>query len=418
MSNLNKILAKLSDDERAEVQKTIDGMKADAIKEAKSEAEANQAFEKILNEMSEKLAAIEDKQEKAVKSKQSKELKNKLNRFDEDTNEAELKSLIEDARVEKYERVKRYETAKKEKDHTYVRRVNRRVAAYFKALVNGDSQVVRALVEGTDTQGGYLVPEEFRMDVVQELQNNAVMRQIATTIPLNTDKMNIPTEAARPAVYWTSEDATLSTSSAEFGEIELTPHKLIGRLPVTHELLQDSAIALISYLTRVFGEELAQAEDAAFFTGSGTGRPKGVDAYTLSTVAAPANKADGIYNLFYRLKRAYRSRSSWVMNTNTLRNVRKLKDSQNQYLWQPSLQAGEPERLLGRPVYEQNDLPVGKIFLGDFSYYMIGDREQMSAMTTTEGGTAWDRDRVELKVRERVDGKLALTRAFVEGTGF
>ncbi len=110
-----------------------------------------------------------------------------------------------------------------------------RILGFFKALLDRDIVSVKALAEGVDADGGYLVPEEFRAEVVREQFQFGVMRKIARVFPMNTDTLDIPTLAARPASYWTSENASITTSSAEFGQVTLSPNTLIARLPVSRQ---------------------------------------------------------------------------------------------------------------------------------------------------------------------------------------
>lgn len=416
---LQEQLEKLSETERTEVMASLKGSEdADVSDEA-----FNKAAEKIAE------AILSKKEEKVEATKEAgEEVKKALHSFDQETNAgADLKAvygvsldeMIKQKEVPSHERVAKYAEAKKTNDVVYLRQVNARIATFFKALFENNEPVVRALIEGTDAEGGYLVPDEFRAELIQELNNSVVMRRLATVVPMTSKSMELPALLAKPHVSWTTEDATIGTSSADFGNITLTPYKLTARLPVTRELAADSAIAVVSLLTRVFADAVSDEEDKAFWTGNGSGKPTGVDNYTLKTIAAGASKADSLVSLQHKLKAAYRGRASWVMNTNTLRDVRTLKDSTGQYLFsREAIREGAPATLLGSPVYEQNNLPAGKIFYGDFSYYYIGDREQVSVESTTEGGTAWTQDRIEIKVRERVDGELGLTRAVVEGTGY
>ena len=295
-----------------------------------------------------------------------------------------------------------------------------RVLGFFKALLDRDIVAVKALSEGTDSQGGYLVPEEFRAEVVREQLDFGVMRRIARVFPMNTDTLDIPTLAARPAAYWTSENATLSTSSAEFGQVTLSPSTLVARLPVSRQLAADSAINVVSFITELFAQEITRAEDKAFFTGSGTGRPKGINQETLKTVAAGGLlNFDDLISLYYKLQARHRSsrNAAFVCTRRVLELLRKVKDSNNQYIWQASVQVGQPDRVLGIPVLEQNDLSEDQIYFGDWAYYFIGDREQLSVETSTEGGTAWERHRLEIKAATRVDGKAAIVAPFAKVTG-
>jgi HK97 family phage major capsid protein len=295
-----------------------------------------------------------------------------------------------------------------------------RILGFFKGLLDRDLVTLKALSE-TDADGGYLVPEEFRAEVVREQLNFGVMRRIARVFPMNTDTLDIPTLAARPAAYWTSENATLSTSSAEFGQVTLSPSTLVARLPVSRQLAADSAINIVSFITELFAEEITRAEDKAFFTGSGTGQPKGINQETLKTVAAGGVlDFDDLIGLFYKLQARHRASASaaFVGARRTIEILRKVKDSYGQYVWQASVQLGQPDRILGIPILEQNDISESELYFGDWAYYFIGDREQMTVETSTEGGTAWERHRLEIKAATRVDGKCALVAPFAKITTF
>lgn len=423
---LKEQLSKLSEEERKEV---LAALGIDDKTQGDASGPSDEAYLKFAEKIAESLVeAQRSSGNVSAKVEGDEEAKKALYSFVRETDAGRdlksvyglgLEEMVAQKEVPAEERVAKYLKAKAEGEFAYVRQVDARIAMFFKALVERNMPVVRALTEGTDSEGGYLVPAEFRAQVVEELNNLSVMRSLATVIPMSTDTLNIPTLVAKPAVRWTGENTTIATSSAEFGQLTLTPHKLTARLPMTRELLADSAIRLVALLTRIFGEVIAEKEDKAFFVGTGSGQPKGLDQETLTTETAGSNAADSLINLQHRLKAAYRNRATWVMNNNTLRNIRKLKDTTNQYLFdRNAIQQGVPGVLLGSPVREQNDIADGKIFYGDFSFYYIGDREQLSVETTTEGANTWELDRMEIKVRERVDGKTALTRAFVEGQGF
>lgn len=295
-----------------------------------------------------------------------------------------------------------------------------RILGFFNGLLNKDHVAIKTLAEGTDAEGGYLVPEEFRAEVVREQLAFGVMRRLARVFPMNTDTLDIPTLAARPSAYWTAENASVSTSSAEFGQVTLSPSTLIARLPVSRQLASDSAINIVSFITELFAEEITRAEDKAFFTGSGSGQPKGISQETLKTVAAGGVlDFDDLIELFYKLQIRHRTsrNAAFVGSKRVIAILRKVKDSNGQYIWQPSVQQGQPDRVLGTPVFEQNDIAEDQLYFGDWAYYFIGDREQMAVETTTEGGTAWDRHRVEIKASTRVDGKAAITAPFAKITG-
>lgn len=307
-----------------------------------------------------------------------------------------------------------------------------KIVTFFKALVYSHSdpnsqQVLRALVEGTDSEGGYLVPEELRSEVFRILPDFSVMRRIARIIPMSTDTLKLNTLTARPVAYWTAEYESKSTSSAEFGQVTLSPNDLVCLLPVSEQLLADANINMVQFITELFAEATAIAEDKAFFTGSGTGQPKGIYTETLTAVAAGASLFDSLIDLMSSVPQRVRTSpgAAFVGNSYTIRQFHKVKDSDGAYIWRDGGASansnGEtvnlPDRIYGKPVYEQNDLPNGVLLFGDWRYYLIGDRQVMSVRTTTEGGEAWRRNAMEIKSVERVDGKAVLLSPFAKLTG-
>lgn len=294
-----------------------------------------------------------------------------------------------------------------------------KILVWFKALMNKDkdlqaNQVFKALVEGTDDQGGYMVPEELKAEIFRILPNFAVMRRIARVIPMNTDTLNLTTLVARPYAYWTAEYGSKSTTSAEFGRVTLKPNDLVCLLPVTHQLIADANINIIQFIVELFGEAIAIAEDKAFFTGSGTGQPKGISQETLGTIDAGNSLSfDDLLGLLDMLPQRVRNSPSFafVASANTISALRKIKDGDQRYIWEQSVQIGLPDRIFGRPIYEQNDIG-NTLYAGDWSYYIIGDRQQIVVETTREGGEAWRRNATEVKAVERVDGECVLPAAF------
>lgn len=302
-----------------------------------------------------------------------------------------------------------------------------KIVFFFKSLLYADKdpasgRVLRALVEGTAADGGYLVPEELKNEIWRVLPDYSVMRKIARVIPMQTNSLKLNSLAARPYAYWTSEYASKSTTSAEFGQVELTPTDLVCLLPVTEQLLADANINLVNFIVQLFTEAIATEEDAKFFTGTGTNQPKGIDAETLTQVnAGLAGTFDHIITLLHSVpQRARMSRSAaFVANGYTMMQLRKLKDGNNNYIWESgNPNKGEADRLYGYPIYEQNAIGNGHIFFGDWSYYVIGDRQQVRVATTTEGGEAWRRNAVEIKAVSRVDGAAVLTTPFAEIINF
>ena len=292
-------------------------------------------------------------------------------------------------------------------------------AAILNALRTNFRQVSDVLSEGVDANGGYLVPEEYDSRLIDTLTEENIMRKLGHTITTSGEhKINIA--ATKPAAAWIDEGGALSFGDATFAQINLDAHKLHVAVKVTEELLYDNAFGLESYIIEQFGKALSNAEEDAFLNGDGVGKPlgllsdKGGGEVAVTAASATAITADEIINLVYSLKRPYRKNAKFIMNDQTIAALRKLKDNNGAYLWQPSLQAGEVDRLFAYEVYTSPYVPIiaaGKpvIAFGDFSYYNIGDRGTRSFAELKElyAGNGM----VGFVAKERVDGKLILPEA-------
>lgn len=283
------------------------------------------------------------------------------------------------------------------------------------ALRTNFRQISDVLEEGNDANGGYLVPEEYDRRLIDVLNEENIMRTLATTITTSGEhKINIA--ATKPAAAWIEEGAAIQFSDATFGQKLLDAHKLHVAIKITDELLYDNAFNLENYIITQFGKALANAEEDAFLNGDGTGKPKGLfqDAEVGVTTSAASITSDNMIELVYSLKRPYRKNASFIMNDQTIAALRKLKDNNNNYIWQPSYQAGEPDRLLGYTLHTSAFAPkqaagAKAIAFGDFSYYNIGDRGVRSLQELKElfAGNGM----VGYLMKERVDGLLVLPEA-------
>lgn len=308
-----------------------------------------------------------------------------------------------------------------------------KIVTFFKALVysNADpnsQRVLRALVEGSPADGGYLVPEELRQEVFRVLPDMTVMRRVARVLPMSTDTLQLNSLTARPTAYWTAEYASKSTTSAEFGQVSLTPNDLVCLLPVSEQLLADANINLVQFIIELFAEAIGLAEDKAFFTGSGSGQPRGISIETLTTTAAGgALTFDHLLKALDRVpQRVTQSQNAaFIGNRAVKTHLRQLKDTVGNYVWRDGrggVGGGQesmklPDTVYGYPFYEQNDLSQDELYFGDWSFYIIGDRQTMTVRTTTEGGEAWRRNSMEIKAVERVDGRAVITSPFTKITG-
>lgn len=284
--------------------------------------------------------------------------------------------------------------------------------AMLTALRSNFRQVSNVLQEGVDADGGYLVPDEYDRRLIDVLEEENIMRRLGTEITTSGEhKINIA--ASKPAAAWLEEGGALSFGDAAFAQKILDAHKLHVAIKITEELLYDNAFGLENYIITEFGKALANAEEDAFLNGDGTGKPAGIfDAAKggeqAGTLTA-ALKSDDLLDLVYGLKRPYRKNASFIMNDATLAQVRKLKDNNGQYLWQPSYQAGEPDRILGYNVNTSAFAPTTAIAFGDYRYYNIGDRGNRSFKQLNElfAGNGM----IGYVAKERVDGLLVLPEA-------
>lgn len=282
----------------------------------------------------------------------------------------------------------------------------------LKALRSNFKQVSNILQEGVDADGGYLVPEEYDSRLIDVLTEENIMRGLGHTITTSGEhKINIA--ATKPAAAWIEEGGALTFGDATFSQILLDAHKLHVAIKVTEELLYDNAFGLENYIITEFGKALANAEEDAFLNGDGSGKPTGLFAATgggtVAGTLSTAIKSDDMLDLVYALKRPYRKNASFIMNDKTLAQLRKLKDNNGAYIWQPSYQAGEPDKVLGYAVHTSAYAPENAIAFGDYSYYNIGDRGTRSFKQLNElfAGNGM----IGYVAKERVDGKLILPEA-------
>ena len=291
--------------------------------------------------------------------------------------------------------------------------------ALLTALRTNFKDVDSILREGQDESGGYLVPDEYDHRLVEALEQENIFRKLATTI--NTTGLHkINVAAVKPAAAWVEEgEALTSFSDATFDQVILDAYKLHVAVKVSEELLYDNAFNLETYLLNSFAKALGNAEEEAFLTGDGKNKPTGILNATGGgevgvTTVADSIKADEVIDLVYKLKRPYRKNAAFITSDSTLAQIRKLKDSNGNYLWQPALTAGEPDRILGYSVYTSAYMPkiakgAAVMAFGDFSYYTIGDRGTRSIAELKELYAA--NGLIGFVSKERVDGKLILPEA-------
>lgn len=281
-------------------------------------------------------------------------------------------------------------------------------------------EALNTLSVGTDTEGGYLVPDEFEATLVSALADENIMRGLAHVIQTSSGDSKIPVVSTHGAASWLAENGAVTDADEVFSQVSLSAHKLATFLKVSEELINDSVFNIEAYLAAEFGRRIGAAEEEAFIKGDGNNKPTGIFHTTAGAqVGVTAAKqaeitADEVIDLFYSLRSPYRKNAVWVMNDSTVKAIRKLKDSTGQYLWQPALTAGNPDTILGRPVHTSVFAPEIKagartVAFGDMSYYWIADRQGRAFQRLNELYAA--NGQIGFRATQRVDGKLILPEA-------
>ncbi len=251
---------------------------------------------------------------------------------------------------------------------------------------------LKALTVSSDPQAGYLAPAEMSTEFIRDLVEFSPIRSYASVRTTGAPSVQYPRRTGITNATWAGELEESQESDVSFGLTEVEIHKLTTFVDISNELLADSDGQAEQEVRLALAEDFGQKEAVAFVNGSGVKQPAGLmsDTGILHTVNGHATNlsADKLIDLMYALPAAYRNASgaAWSMNGTTLAAVRKLKDGQNNYLWQPSIQVGQPETILGKPVIEMVDMPdiadgAFPIIYGDFSAYRIVDRLALSILS-------------------------------------
>ena len=254
---------------------------------------------------------------------------------------------------------------------------------------------------------------------VEALQEQNIFRKLAHVISTGSGERKIPIVASKGTAAWIDEEAQYPESDDAFGMVSIGAYKLATMIKVSEELLNDSVFDVPAYIAKEFARRIGAAEEEAFFTGDGKGKPTGILAATgaeVGVTAAGTNviTMDEVMDLFYSLRAPYRRNAVFIMNDSSVKALRKLKTQNGDYIWQPSVQVGEPDKLLGRPIYTSSYMPALEagakgILFGDLGYYWVADRQGRSFKRLNE--LYAPTGQVGFLSSERVDGKLILPEA-------
>ena len=293
--------------------------------------------------------------------------------------------------------------------------------AFWAQLRGKTSYEIRdALQVGELSEGGYTVPDEFEHQLVEALQEENIMRGLVHVITTATGDRKIPLVTNYGNASWIEEEQQIPESDVGFGQISLGAHKLATAIRISQELLQDSAFDMAAFITHEFQRRAGAAEEEAIISGDGSHKPIGLLHDTLgaqvgvTAASSTAITADELIDLQHSLKSGYRRKAAFIMNDAAIKALRKLKDGQGQYLWQPSIREGVPDMVLNTRVYMSNYMPLpeaGKkvILYGDYSYYWLADRAGRTLQRLNELYAMTDQ--VGFKLTERLDGRLILPEA-------
>jgi len=281
-------------------------------------------------------------------------------------------------------------------------------------------EITNALQEGVDSEGGYLVPDEYERTLIQALNEETAIRQYAKVIATSNGTHKIPIVASHGEAAWMEEEDAFQQSDETFGQVNLDAHKVGTLIKVSEELLNDSAFDLEAYMRSEFARRIGDKEEDAFLNGNGTHKPTGLLHETagaqvgVTAASSTALTADELIDLFHSLKTPYRKKAVWIMNDSTMKQIRKLKDGNGVYLWQPGIRDGEVNTILGKPYSTTAFMPeiaagAKTLLFGDLSYYWIADRQGIVFKRLNElfAGNG----QVGFLAYKRLDGKTVLPEA-------
>jgi HK97 family phage major capsid protein len=280
------------------------------------------------------------------------------------------------------------------------------------------------LTKGTATKGAELIPTSFSAELMRHLIFFAQVRQTRSRVLRTSGGENllVPKTTAYGSAAIVAEAGAIGESDQTFGQITLSSFKYANLVQLSRELVEDEAIDITGELARVAGLQVGTANGAHLVTGTGSGQPQGVantpvTGFTFANYAAFTGNAsnistDGLIDLFHSVNPGYRTNGEWLMRDQSLAAVRKFKDTTGQFIWQPGLTEGAPDRLLGRPVITDPTMPISGagaaiILFGDFNlFYTIRDVDGVRFERSDD--FAFANDLITYRVILRTDAKQVL----------
>lgn len=292
----------------------------------------------------------------------------------------------------------------------------------------------KTLTGNTGVTGGFLISADFRATMVEEQAARAFLRNLVTVQPCSGEFLEMPTVEApssNAGIYangivftWVNSpmDEDTGETEPEFGLMRIPMHDATAKTRLSINMVNDAAVNIEASLPRWYGEAWGLQEDYVILRGTGRGMPLGIledtditESHYVESSASGDVKADDLIDLVYDLEAQYAVNAQWVTSRANLKSVRKLKDGEGNYIWQPGLQAGEPDTLLGYPVAQSPWMPAisagNYAFLyGDLKRYALGERQQITMTVLREKYI--EQLKIGYMAHVRVGGQATIARAF------
>lgn len=244
---------------------------------------------------------------------------------------------------------------------------------YVRKGVEPSEAEFKAMSVGNEQDGGILVPAQMSSRIVEHIFKRSSLRQLCSVESISTDSLDILLDLEELSANWVGEAETRpDTTTPQLGKKKIPVHEMYAQPKATQKILDDSAVNIETWLATKVSDKFARKEQEAFVNGTGVAQPKGFLSYangtgaeqieSVQSGASGALSADAVFNLFYALKAEYAANSTFLANRDNIRRLRQLKENTtNAYIWQPGLQAGEPNTLAGRPIVSDDFMPNGVV---------------------------------------------------------
>ncbi|QAT40842.1 phage major capsid protein [Clostridium sp. JN-9] len=307
---------------------------------------------------------------------------------------------------------------------------------YFKALMIGDMATAKDLSGGISDQGETLLPTEFQNDIIDRvIKQPLALRSKVTIVPVGFRSGTIPTAEGGVVMQWSDNDSeSKNKQDPKFNNLSYKVHRLDGYTALSKDMISDTPIAVYNFLLTLYADAFVKAENTAILCGAGSdsNQPEGIraNANIISAAVLTGGKLviDDLISMPYSIASVYRQGSIYIAGTSVIKQMRLMKDLQGRPLWADNSKVtdGQLPTFNGFPVEELDgilpeNLGTGhnetEVLFGNFKHYYLFDRGEMSTEINTTSDTAFFQNRIIVKVSNRLDGKLAVPKAFVKLTG-